>query len=112
MTYKSPTNAKEYLNIVDAHWDDLFHILNVYLPTFARYDIDNTLIPHNKTLGEHILELKKVRNPRLVRMLNAGWFACPDYKASEGEHTGWNILCDLCSEEYVLYEPIESETDE
>jgi hypothetical protein len=110
MTYKSPSNATEYWNIVDTHWDDLFHILNVYLPTFSSKWIDGTQL--DKPLGEYITELKETRNGRLVRVLNAAWFAVPDNKSSEGEHTGWNILCDLCSEEYVLHEPKESETDE
>jgi hypothetical protein len=112
MKYKSPSNPKEYWAIVDYYWNDLNHIINIYLPTFAKKWIDNSIIPLDKTLGEYIIELKETRNPRLVRILNSAWWNAPDEKCCEGEHKSWNVLCDLCSEEYVLYEPKEGNIDD
>lgn len=109
MTYKSPSNATEYWAIVDYYWDDINHILNIYLNTYARFWIDNTLLP--TTLGEYITTLKETRNPRLCRVLHSAWWNCPEEKSHEADHKGWNVLCDLCSEEYVLYEPKESEIE-
>jgi len=107
--YKTPTNAAQYWQNVDAYWEDLIHILNVYLPTFNKRWIDSTLL--DKTLGEHIIELKETRNPKLVRAFNAAWFNCPHDNAGEWAHNSWNILCNLCSDELYLYEEKELEDE-
>lgn len=108
MSYKSPTNKQEYWKIVDTYWDDIFRILNIYLPTFSNKWIDET--PLDKTLGEYIIDLKESNNPRIVRAFNAAWFAAPD-SVGIWDHSGWGALCDLCSEEWCLYEEKESEDD-
>jgi hypothetical protein len=102
MSYSQPNNKQEYWDIVYKYWDDIFHILNIYLPTFGKQWIDNSSL--DKTLGEYILELKETKNPRLVRAFNAAWFNCPDEMSGDFAHKSWSVLCDLCSEEYVLYE--------
>jgi hypothetical protein len=102
--YIPPNNPQEYWLIVETYWNDIKHILNLYLPTFQAQWIDKT--PLSVSLGEYIEELKNEHNPRLVRALNAAWFAAPD-DIGIWSHKSWNVLCDLCSEEYVLYEPKE-----
>lgn len=105
-TYTTPNNSQEYWQIVDDNWNDIKHILNLYLPTFQAQWIDKTTL--SISLGEYIEELKNAQNPRLVRVFNAAWFAAPD-DIGIWSHKSWGILCDLCSEEYVLYEPKEVE---
>lgn len=103
--YKSPTSIKEYWSIVDVYWKDIFHILNLYLPTFNNKWIDGTELP--KTLGEFLLELKESRNPRLVRAFNAAWFNAPD-DVGDCSHPSWDKFYDLCREEWCLIEEKES----
>jgi hypothetical protein len=105
--YKSPTNIASYWAIVDTYWDDINHIINIYLPTFSDKWIDGTKL--DKPLGEYIIELKEAKNPRLVRAFNAAWWNCPEESAGEWNHKSWNVLCDLCSEEWCLYEEKEVE---
>lgn len=105
--YKSPTNAREYWDNVNAYWEDISHILNVYLPTFKNRWIDGT--PLDKTLGEHIIELRETRNPKLVRAFNAAWWNCPEENSGEWAHKSWLIFRDLCAEEWCLHEEKELE---
>lgn len=105
LMYKSPTCPEEYWNNVNIYWDDILHIINVYLPTFSKKWIDGTNL--DTTLGDHIAELKATRNPKLVRALNAAWWNCPEEKSGDWAHDSWYVLCDLCSEEWCLHEPKE-----
>jgi hypothetical protein len=107
--YKTPTNKQEYWENVFAHWEDIIHILNVYLPTFGKRWIDST--PLDKTLGEHIIELKESRNPKLVRAFNAAWFKCPYDNAGEWAHSSWDFFYNLCLDECFLYEEKELEDE-
>jgi len=107
--YKPPVNIEQYWAIVDTCWDDINHILNLYLPTHMRQWIDGTAL--EKTLGEYLIELKETRNPRIVRAFNAAWWNCPEEDAGEWKHKSWYVLCDLCSEEWCLYEERESFDD-
>lgn len=106
--YKSPVNSKEYWEIINKYWDDIFHIINLYLPTFQNRWVDGT--PLDKSLGNYIIELKNSQNPRIVRAFNAAWWNCPDENSGEWAHKSWYVLCDLCSEEWCLHE--EKEPDE
>lgn len=110
MTYKSPTNIKTYWNIVDTYWKDINHILNLYLPTFKNQWIDGSKL--DCSLGEHIENLRKTQNPKIVRAFNAAWFNCPEESSGEWAHKSWGILCDLCSEEWCLHEEKEEELEE
>ena len=109
MMYKSPTNKKEYWEIVNNYWTEIESILNNYLPTFNNKWIDKTDL--NKSLGEYINELRENQNPRIVRAFNAAWFACPEENSGEWKHKGWNVLCNLCSEEWALIDEKEEYED-
>jgi len=99
---KSPTTKQEYWDLIDIHWDDLMHLMNLYLPTFKPFWIDKT--PIDKLLGDYIRELKETRNPRIARCFNACWFNVPEENGSEGIHRGWEVLVMLCREEWALVE--------
>jgi hypothetical protein len=103
--YRSPTNPTEYWNIVDAYWNDIFHILNIYLPTFRNFWIDKTKL--NKTLGEYLIELKDTRNPKLVRAISAGLWNIPEENEGELLDKGLLVMRDLVESEVFLYEELE-----
>lgn len=88
-----PKNAEEYWQIVDAYWANLYNILARFLPKDQLAQADN---------------LRLNKNPEIARLFNAAWGNAPD---SPSIHSipSWRVLCDLCSEEYVLYD--ESEMD-
>lgn len=95
-----PTNKNEYWDLIDKHWNDIFLILNVYLPTFRKFWIDKT--PLDKPLGEYLIELKNTRNPRLVRALSAAHWNIP-IENEEGL-PGLDVLKELLWDENFLYE--------
>lgn len=105
MTYKSPTNHKEYWEVVNNNWKDIRLIIDLYLPTFGTKWIDGSEL--DKTLGEYIEDLRVEQHPRLVRAFNAAWFAAPD-DMGIWNNASWGKFCDLCSEEWCLLEEREN----
>lgn len=58
------------------------------------------------TIHEHsflvtLEKLKEARDPAMARMLNLCWMAAPDSPEIH-RWPSWNVLCDLCSEEWCL----------
>jgi hypothetical protein len=104
MTYRAPQNENDYWKIIFNNWDDISHILDMYLPTFKDRWIDDTKL--NSTLGEYLLELKNTKNPRLVRALSAAYYISPA-DINEHDMPGVDIIAKLCEDEYVIYEPKE-----
>lgn len=100
MTYCSPTNSKTYWDIIDTNWDNISHILNIYLPTFRSFWIDKT--PLSKNLGEYIVELKETRNSRIVRAFSAAYWNIPE--ENEEKLVGLDVLRGLVWDENYLHE--------
>jgi len=98
--YNFPNTKKEWWEIVDKYWIDLFKILNMFIDTSELYEYEGKI--SSETINQKIIEFKENRNYELVRWLEQAWLNAPD---SIDIHSirGWSILCDLCSEEYVLY---------
>lgn len=88
MKYSYPKTAEEYWNVVEAYWKDLENILGQFL---TRAD----LVEASK--------LKMAKDKNLVEYFQKAWDNAPD---AGWIHSipSWHILCDLCSECYVLYE--------
>jgi hypothetical protein len=97
-------NKEDYWKAISDNWEDLEKILHIYLPTFKKAWINGDALPIS--LGEHLTELKETQNQKLVRAFNAAWYAAPD-DIGIWSHKGWDLLCNLCSEEYVILEPKE-----
>lgn len=108
MIYKSPLNAFQYWNIVEIYWNDIFRILNLYLPTFSKKWIDGNQL--DITLGDFLIQLKEDKNPRLVRAFNAAIWEIP-LEIGEWDYPSLNILKDLCYNECFLYEEKEDDFD-
>lgn len=106
MPYKTPTTISQYWNTIFEHWNNINHILNVFLPTFNSQWIDGSKL--DKTLGEYIIELKDTKNPRIVRAFNAALWNMP-IETGEWDYPGFEVLKDLCYNEQFLYEEKEEE---
>lgn len=88
MTYHYPTNREEYWQIVEEHWDNLKDILDRFLP------------------AEDVAKAEQMRtdkNRELAHLFNDAWFNAPDNRSIHSIPS-WHVLCDLCSESYVLYD--------
>lgn len=95
-------DAKDWWTAVETNWDDLSGILHRFVPTYecANHKKEFTV----ETMWQHILQAKKTHDGEtLARYFNMAWWNAPD------DYTihlipGWGVLCDLCSEEHVLYQ--------
>ena len=91
-----PKNKEEWWSNVDRAWDSLVDIMDSYL------DLES----HNggeESLMDHILKLKRKRDPEISKWFNRAWYNAPDSRYIHSlPH--WETLCDLLSEDYVLHE--------
>lgn len=96
---------QDWWNLVDYQWDNLLVMAGDQLDLNhdAYEDPGN---PESKMTGRRVLEemvyLKKQKDPKLARYFNAIWGLASDSYAYSVP--GWSDLCDLCSEEWALYE--------
>lgn len=88
MNYSYPKTAEEWWNNVDTYWANLYNILVMFLPKEQLKEADN---------------LRLQKDPKLVRLFSDAWWNAPD---NRGIHSipSWHVLCDLCSESYLLGE--------
>jgi hypothetical protein len=86
--YSYPKTNEEYWNVVDKYWEDIYNILFTFLPKDQLKDADT---------------FRTLKDPEIARLFNAAWANAPD---SPHIHSipSWHILCDLCSEDFLLYE--------
>ena len=96
--YKVPNTKEEYWQVVEKYWDELLNIILMYAP--------ETLF-EKKFFGEKTsvvaTRLMKQKDPMLLSFFNKTWASAPD----DGRiHLipRWHILCDLCSEGYLIHE--------
>jgi hypothetical protein len=99
MSYIPPQNKAEYWALVDNCWNDIAYLLDTFLPSKSREYIDGS--PLDKTLREHILELKAARNPKIARIFNEAYFRIPD-DVQTSEIPSFEQFEDLCVFEYRL----------
>ena len=88
-----PHNAEEYWQLVDAHWADLYNILAQFLPKEQLKEADT---------------LRLNKDHEIVKLFNDAWWNAPDSRSIHSIPS-WHVLCDLCSESYVLYDESEME---
>lgn len=104
-----PKNKEEWWNNVDKAWPELRNIIRRYLPVnnYEKINPDEhsekLVVFSELPMIDVIHDYKDHRNPALARYFQATWMTAPD--DPEIHHIpGWGVLCDLCSEEYVLYD--------
>jgi hypothetical protein len=86
--YNYPKTKEEYWEVVDTYWIDLYNILYMYLPKDQVVEADN---------------LRLQKNPKISNLFNNAWFNAPDNRSIHSIPS-WFVLCDLCSESYLLGE--------
>lgn len=110
-SYKYPTTYNEYWNTVDEYWLQLLNLFASFLPEFLPKD------PSGKSPLDvertHIIAetLRRNKDPLILNLFNSTWASAPD----DGRiHLldGWYVLCDLCSEGYLLEEELLLATEE
>ena len=103
-SYKYPTTSEEYWWTVDNYWSYLLAIMGRYGPPLKL----DSMFDGNQISSITIVNAtrwKENRDIRLVEYFNATWAAAPDCGTIH-QIAGWHILCDLCSEAYLVYEEV------
>jgi hypothetical protein len=102
-----PKTKEEYWDLIDLHWMNLQEIFWLYLPMSEAVDYRKQ--PIDRRMCIEVNRLRDERSDILPRYFHAAWAAAPD---SFHIHSipSWGVLCDLCSEEYVLHEQDEEVT--
>ncbi len=89
--YSYPETKEQWWSLVDRFWPELFSIVVTYNPP----SINGQKTPL------YIGALKNNKDAELAEIFSQAWGRAPD----DGYiHLipGWDVLCDLCSESYVL----------
>ena len=82
--------SAQWWRLIEQNWDDLIAL-------FRRCGLAHDL--------EAVERLKTCRDARIVRRLVAAKKRAPDRRIRE-QSRSWQILFDLCAEQWVLYQPI------
>jgi len=100
-----PRTAADWWDIVEDQWSNLLAIIFHHIEaSHAAYEEPgNAKSPATgRTIREELTHLRDVKDTKLCRYFAAAWCLASD--AYAWSVPGWGQLCDLCSEEYVLYE--------
>lgn len=102
MRIETPQN---WWKVVELQWDNLLSIIadqmNLsHLAYKTPGDADSPTT--GRSILQEITRLRKIHDPKLARYFHAAWGLASD--AYAWSVPGWGSLCDLCSEEWALYE--------
>jgi hypothetical protein len=78
--------AETWWGLVDGNWDDLFVLLERFVPQLDRYGTQ---------------KLKATRDPGLAKLFHDAWWKAPDQEWIRAL-PGWFVLCDLCTDSHAL----------
>ena len=95
--YKYPNTKEEYWAIVDKYWSSLLNIILMFGPEYIIHDGES------KMLAVAATQLKENHSSELVDFFQKTWASAPDTGHIHAI-PAWHILCDLCSESYLLGE--------
>ena len=96
-----PETNEEWWELVDENWAELLTIMNKFLALEGKVGLEGEVLGHS--LAAEVTRIKENRDSRLADYFQATWFAAPD-KYWIRKIPKWFLLCDLCSEDYVLCE--------
>ena len=96
--YNYPKNKEEWWSVVSEYWVELLTIIERYAPAYIN---DERGLPIKTHL--YVTKLKQNKDIALATVFQETWGAAPD-EGTIHLNPAWNVLCDLCSENYVLFE--------
>lgn len=108
-----PKTKQEWWEFVDTNWDDLKNLIETFHP--ARKNTPEMTITASRTeelrkvfAGEFTEladyeKMKEERDTKLANVLDETYWGIPE-STDAWCFTGFGLLCDLCSESYVLWE--------
>jgi hypothetical protein len=99
-TYHYPRNKEEWGKNVETWWPELLALIGNYGPNLGK-PIDP--LASLQPAAVRLEEMKRAKDMELASILERTWAAAPDH-GSIHANKGWDVLCDLCSESYVLYD--------
>lgn len=79
---------EDWFETVDTYWDTLYDILARFVPKEQLKEADN---------------LRLQQDVKLENLFQTAWSNAPDNKSIHSI-PGWGVLCELCSESYVLFD--------
>ena len=86
MAYHYPTTREQYFSTIRLYRNELKEILQLFAPQYLS-DFDSQL---------------EAESSEISQAFHEAWFNAPD---KEWIHSipGWSVLCDLCSEDHLLF---------
>ena len=84
----APRNREEYFSLADQYRDELFDIITDF---------------SGRDNAEEFLLFLNERSNSIASIFHQAWSDAPD-RPWIHSIPGWNALCDLCSEDYILDE--------
>lgn len=100
-----PKTKEEWWKSVNDNWPNLLNILQQFIGTDDYEDVNGKLTDKPRSI--EIATMISNKDPKLAKYFHAAWWNAPD-NPSIRYIPSWHILCDLCSEEHVLYDEHES----
>lgn len=82
--------SADWWRTVERNWDELAAL-------FAGCELDEEL--------SDVERLKRCRDVRIARRLQAARRRAP-HRRVRRQHHGWQVLFDLCAEQWVLHQPV------
>ena len=118
MSYLS--TIEEWWNMVEDYREALLEIIKCFHPYYNNKHSYQITAPTAEIACEYIRdEIRnkvcegeptelfdkycKEKNPKMSSLLNDAWFGMPE-SLEVRSYPGFGVLCDLCSESYLLYE--------
>lgn len=108
-----PETKDNWWKLVDENWENLKSLINMFHPankftpkmtiTANRVEkVRQSLIKKITSIPDYE-KLKNDRDPGLANVLESTYWGIPE-STDCWNYPGFGILCDLCSESYVLYD--------
>ena len=121
-----PETAEQWWALVEQYHDELCELVSAFHPCNHSYTDFVITAASAEAACESIRDeirakesddpLEKFeqychdKNPKLASLLNEVWFGMPE-STEVRSYPGFGVLCNLCSESYVLYEGDEDAID-
>ena len=104
--YRYPKTEEEWWKVAREWWPDFIVIANKYIDVKAPIDLYGNL--SLKPYIECATKALNEKDPILSSFFSKVWQEAPD-NGTIHSNIGWGVLCDLCSESYLIHEDYDAE---